>query len=144
MMKPNSGAEPSNRPNNHYTVGGRGESDLGAHASARDRSSSFQLAFQLASDRPARGSLGGPVLQSSKPKESHVRNGIESNQIVVWLVLLLGRESEPNASIAVWLNLAVRLTHWPSVSLARSGRRAGGVGDVGEVSVEIGEFGADR
>uniref|UniRef100_A0A0D3ARG4 VQ domain-containing protein n=1 Tax=Brassica oleracea var. oleracea TaxID=109376 RepID=A0A0D3ARG4_BRAOL len=31
---------------------------------ARDRSSSFQLA----SDRPARGSLGGPVLQSSKPK----------------------------------------------------------------------------
>ncbi|WZZ59597.1 hypothetical protein YC2023_059704 [Brassica napus] len=36
-----------------------------ARASARVRSSSFQLAFQLV---PARVSLGCPVLQSSKPK----------------------------------------------------------------------------
>ncbi|KAF3553251.1 hypothetical protein F2Q69_00015034 [Brassica cretica] len=54
-----------------------------ARASARVRSSSFQLAFQLFPARvpPARGSLGGPVLQSSKPKG----NSNSENMNRIWL-----------------------------------------------------------
>ncbi|KAF3513477.1 hypothetical protein F2Q69_00008376 [Brassica cretica] len=44
-----------------------------AHSSSRSSS------FQLASDRPARGSLGGPVLQSSKPKGNSNSENMKSN-----------------------------------------------------------------
>ncbi|KAF2541739.1 hypothetical protein F2Q68_00031855 [Brassica cretica] len=39
--------------------------------------------FQLASDRPARGSLGGPVLQSSKPKGNTNSENMKSNLVVL-------------------------------------------------------------
>ncbi|KAF3487345.1 hypothetical protein F2Q69_00052180 [Brassica cretica] len=50
------------------------------HASVLARSSSRSSLFQLAS-RPARGSLGGPVLQSSKPKG----NSNSENMNRIWL-----------------------------------------------------------
>ncbi|KAF3585335.1 hypothetical protein F2Q69_00027346 [Brassica cretica] len=48
-----------------------------AHSSSRSSS------FQLASDRPARGFLGGPVLQSSKPKG----NSNSENMNRIWLIV---------------------------------------------------------
>ncbi|KAF3531078.1 hypothetical protein DY000_02042046 [Brassica cretica] len=50
------------------------------HASVLARSSSRSSLFQLVS-RPARGSLGGPVLQSSKPKG----NSNFENMNRIWL-----------------------------------------------------------
>ncbi|WZZ44706.1 hypothetical protein YC2023_040965 [Brassica napus] len=50
------------------------------HASVLARSSSRSSLFQLAS-RPARGSLGGPVLQSSKPKDYAALNLFGDNYL---------------------------------------------------------------